>query len=134
MLIWIRNKTLIKIINSKSCEAKVWLSLLLLLLLQWELNTSTYEDRSNSFYLNLFPHAVRPVLQQQILLSYFWVTYWVQLIFKVLLEMLKEDSAFQCEYTTVALPRNYNLGHDILELYNVLVAIRLTTSKTKRGI
>ena len=93
-----------------------------------------YEDRSNSFCLNLFPLAVRPVLQQQILLSYFWVTYWVQLIFKVLLEMLKEDSAFQCEYTTVTLRRNYNLGHNILELYNVFVAIRLTTSKTKRGI
>ena len=28
----------------------------------------------------------------------------------------------------------YNLGHNILELYNVLVQIRLTTSKTKRGI
>ena len=29
---------------------------------------------------------------------------------------------------------NYNLGHDILELYNVLVRIGLTTSKTKRDI
>ena len=29
---------------------------------------------------------------------------------------------------------NYNLGHNILELYNVLVQIRLTTSKTKRDI
>ena len=28
----------------------------------------------------------------------------------------------------------YNLGHNILELYNVLVKIRLTTSKTKRDI
>ena len=28
----------------------------------------------------------------------------------------------------------YNLGHNILELYNVLVEIRLTTIKTKRGI
>ena len=28
----------------------------------------------------------------------------------------------------------YNLGHNILELYNVLVHIRLTTSKTKRDI
>ena len=28
----------------------------------------------------------------------------------------------------------YNLGHNILELYNVLAQIRLTTSKTKRGI
>ena len=28
----------------------------------------------------------------------------------------------------------YNLGHNILELYNVLVQIRLTTSKTKRDI
>ena len=28
----------------------------------------------------------------------------------------------------------YNLGHNILELYNVLVQIRLTTSKTKRHI
>ena len=28
----------------------------------------------------------------------------------------------------------HNLGHDILELYNVLVQIRLTTSKTKRDI
>ena len=29
---------------------------------------------------------------------------------------------------------NYNLGHNIMELYNVLVQIRLTTSKTKRDI
>ena len=28
----------------------------------------------------------------------------------------------------------YNLGHNILELCNALVQIRLTTSKTKRGI
>ena len=28
----------------------------------------------------------------------------------------------------------YNLGHNILELYNVVVQIRLTTSKTKRDI
>ena len=28
----------------------------------------------------------------------------------------------------------WNLGHNILELYNVLVEIRLTTSKMKRGI
>ena len=28
----------------------------------------------------------------------------------------------------------YNLGQSIFELYNVLVAIRLTTSKMKRGI
>ena len=28
----------------------------------------------------------------------------------------------------------YNLGHNILELYNVLVQIQLTTSKTKRDI
>ena len=28
----------------------------------------------------------------------------------------------------------YNLGHDILELYNVLVQIRLTTSKMKLDI
>ena len=27
-----------------------------------------------------------------------------------------------------------NLGHNIMELYNVLVQIRLTTSKTKRDI
>ena len=30
--------------------------------------------------------------------------------------------------------RDCNLGHNILELYNVLVQIRLTTSKTKRDI
>ena len=29
---------------------------------------------------------------------------------------------------------NYNLGHNILELYNVLIQTRLTTSKTKRDI
>ena len=29
---------------------------------------------------------------------------------------------------------NYNLGHNILELYNVLIQIRLTTSKTKHDI
>ena len=28
----------------------------------------------------------------------------------------------------------YNLGHNILELYNVLVQIQLTTSKTKRDL
>ena len=28
----------------------------------------------------------------------------------------------------------YNLGHNIFEIYNVLVEIRLTTSKAKRGI
>ena len=28
----------------------------------------------------------------------------------------------------------YNLGHNILKRYNVLVQIRLTTSKTERGI
>ena len=28
----------------------------------------------------------------------------------------------------------YNLGHNILELYNVLIQIRLTTSKTKCNI
>ena len=28
----------------------------------------------------------------------------------------------------------YNLGHNILELYNVLVQTQLTTSKTKRDI
>ena len=36
--------------------------------------------------------------------------------------------------TTVFAATNYNLGHNILELYNVLAQIRLTTSKTKRGI
>ena len=29
---------------------------------------------------------------------------------------------------------NYNLGYNILELYNVLVQNRLTTSKTRRDI
>ena len=29
---------------------------------------------------------------------------------------------------------SYNLDHNILELYNVLVQIQLTTSKTKRDI
>ena len=28
----------------------------------------------------------------------------------------------------------YNLGHNILELYNVIVQIRFTASKTKRDI
>ena len=28
----------------------------------------------------------------------------------------------------------WNLGHNILELYNILVQIRLTASKTKRDI
>ena len=28
----------------------------------------------------------------------------------------------------------YNLGYNILELYNVLVQIRLTTTKTKRDV
>ena len=30
--------------------------------------------------------------------------------------------------------KRYNLGHTILELYNVLIQIRLTASKTKRDI
>ena len=34
--------------------------------------------------------------------------------------------------TTVFAATNYNLGHNILELYNVLAQIRLTTSKAKR--
>ena len=29
---------------------------------------------------------------------------------------------------------SFNLGHNILEIYNVLIQIRLTTSKTKRDI
>ena len=29
---------------------------------------------------------------------------------------------------------SYNLGHNIMELYSVLVQIRLTTSKAKRDI
>ena len=29
---------------------------------------------------------------------------------------------------------SYNLGHNILEIYNDLIQIRLTTSKTKRDI
>ena len=36
-------------------------------------------------------------------------------------------------FTLVHHPR-YNLGHNILELYNDLVQIRLSTSKTKRDI
>ena len=35
---------------------------------------------------------------------------------------------------TVFAATNYNLGHNILELYNVLAQIRLITSKTKRDI
>ena len=31
-------------------------------------------------------------------------------------------------------PEDYNLVHNILELYNVLIQTRLTTSKTKRDI
>ena len=30
--------------------------------------------------------------------------------------------------------RDYNHGHNILELYNVLIQTQLTTSKTKRDI
>ena len=29
---------------------------------------------------------------------------------------------------------NHNLGHNMLELYNVLIQTRLTTSKTKRDV
>ena len=36
-------------------------------------------------------------------------------------------------FTPVRYPR-YNLGHNILKLYKVLVEIRLTTSKMKRKI
>ena len=36
--------------------------------------------------------------------------------------------------TYQALMSNYNLGHNILELYNVLVQIQLTTSKTEHDI
>ena len=45
------------------------------------------------------------------------------------------------EHTTLIVKLNskrnvkvYDLGHNILELYNVLVQLRLTTSKTKRNI
>ena len=31
-------------------------------------------------------------------------------------------------------PNVFNIDHNVLELYNVSVEIRLTTSKTKRGI
>ena len=41
-------------------------------------------------------------------------------------ELKKQNCQFKLKFCT------YNLGHNILELYNVLVQIRLTTSKTKR--
>ena len=34
----------------------------------------------------------------------------------------------------IALTLSYNLGHNILELYNILVQVRFTTSKTKLDI
>ena len=34
----------------------------------------------------------------------------------------------------LTLPTLYSVGHHVLELYNILVQIRLTTSKTKRDI
>ena len=42
---------------------------------------------------------------------------------------------FAKRYKTLNVIMNtYNLGHNILELYNVLVKIRLITSKMKRDI
>ena len=49
---------------------------------------------------------------------------------KIIYRDLVFDSFFITYYTVKI--KNYNLGHNILELYNVLVEIRLTKSKTKR--
>ena len=48
-------------------------------------------------------------------------------------------SRFCCFTAPTGTPNNdntliYDLGHNILKLYNVLVQIQLTTNKTKRGI
>ena len=51
---------------------------------------------------------------------------------KIIYRDLVFDSFFITYYTVKI--KNYNLGHNILELYNVLVEIRLTKSKTKRDI
>ena len=54
----------------------------------------------------------------------------------LLFQKRKKKSYFYVQGSTrIAYNRwNYNLGHIILELYNVLIQIRLTTSKTKRDI
>ena len=51
---------------------------------------------------------------------------------KIIYRDLVFDSYFITYYTVKI--KNYHLGHNILELYNVLVEIRLTKSKTKRDI
>ena len=46
----------------------------------------------------------------------------------------EEDDGGDVEEDVIDFLLAYNLGHNILELYNVLVQIRLATSKTKRNI
>ena len=54
--------------------------------------------------------------------------------------VLKNDGNFQTELDVCVLDfpkilgNNYNLGHNILEHYNVLIQTQLTTSKAKRDI
>ena len=43
--------------------------------------------------------------------------------------MVPDSALCQCTYLAT-----YNHGHNILELYNVLIQTRLTTRKTKRDI
>ena len=47
----------------------------------------------------------------------------------------KHHKTAQLEYVSTSTNCSYyNLGHNILELYNVLVKIRITTGKAKRDI
>ena len=39
-----------------------------------------------------------------------------------------------CKHEEAMCKENYNLGHNILELYNILVYVRFTPSKTKPDI
>ena len=45
-----------------------------------------------------------------------------------------KNATIRNKFTQVVNLITYNLGHNILELYKVLIQTQLTTSKTKRGI
>ena len=45
----------------------------------------------------------------------------------------KDNMQFKAQSTIID-ARPYNLGQNVLELYNVLIQIRLTTSKTKPDV
>ena len=47
---------------------------------------------------------------------------------------MKKSFSLEKQTGRFGISTNYNLGDNILDLYNVLIQTRLTTSKTKRDI